>query len=286
MKRKQSQVGAAAVKAAIAEMEAGKIVFTVKEAKSKKRWGLRLWNIRSPVVACALANHPEIVRASDHGLLKLAPYLDVATFDEVNGGLMNDAFKLSDSNDVAGVGRNIRRVTNDVQTYLDLVVESASRKTFTSFHPHREAEFLYIAERGKCRLYIEPDPSDTEHFFTGLWSCLEQSSSEYIRRCKCGRYFIAKTGKARFCSSACGEAVKRERYAKSPDRAEDQALSMMAVNYRRRPNGGTPSKRYAANWLETYRKKRQRKKPVPKPVSTRPVETVLAKLSQCATKLK
>lgn len=163
---------------------------------------------------------------------------------------------------------------NKVPIYLEVLVENTSGRRLTVFCERRTAEFHYILDNGQCRVDIDHERSNENRFFDFLWRYLEGHRSECIRRCKCGRYFVAKTAKARFCSRACTEADKRKRYAQLPDRAEDQALSMMAVNYRRRYKGRTPSKQHVEKWLKAYRQKRQGKKPV----STRPVSIVWAKL--------
>jgi hypothetical protein len=281
MMNKRLKAATAALKAAIAEMDTAKIIFTGENAKVSATG----WHIHSPAVACGLANHPELVDATDRELLKLLPYLDAATLYE------NNAFECLGREDTAHVADNIRRVARDVPRYLKLVVENADGKPSMLYKTGR-AEFTYVVDNGRCRLHIQPLTSDTEDFFTHLWFSLEHYGSnhrprmgapglredrlprEFIRRCKCGHYFVARIMTARFCSRTCIETEKRKRYAQLPNRAEDQALSMMVVNYRARYNKRYPSRQYVMNWLQAYRQKREGKKSV----STRPVEAVLAKL--------
>jgi hypothetical protein len=279
MKNKRLKVATAALEAAIAEMEISKIVFTDEDAAASGTG----WHINAPAVACALANHPQILEATDRQLLKLLPYLDAATLYEYN------AFECFGRDDIARASDNVRRVVKDLPKYLRPIVDSADGKPFSIIYTRRKADFSYSVSNGQCSLNISPLASDTEQFFTHLWSSLEMygnrsphrqgrlsgySRAEFVRRCKCGRYFVAKTIRTLFCSRTCIEGDKRLRYAQLPDRAEDQALSMMLVNYRRRYNRRSPSKQHVLKWLETYRQKRKGKKSV----STRPLEAVLTKL--------
>jgi hypothetical protein len=281
VRNKTSKAGTAALQAAIAEMNRAKIIFTGEDAKVSATG----WHIDPPAVACGLANHPKLVDATDRELLTLLPYLDAATLYE------NSAFECFGREDTARASDNVRRVARDVPKYLKLVVENTDGKPSMLFKTGR-AEFTYVVDNGQCRLDIQSLTSDTEDFFTHLWFSLEyygsdrrrrvgsvglhkeKSPREFIRRCKCGRYFVANISTARFCSRVCIETEKRKRYAQSPDRAEDQALSMMVANYQARYNKRYPSKQYVTNWLQSYRQKREGKKSV----SIRPIEAVLAKL--------
>lgn len=244
-------------------------------------------------IYCAVVNHPAAKDAKDKDVLRLKPLFLYSPWGSskpkndtrtkkyrTNTGLWLpgddldgiDAFD-EQFDGKARVVRNLRKV---IEHCLSIAPQMGETGAVTI--PMR-AQVSLVKRDGMYDLEYECDAVfgyEYQAFFWRLWRTIVQYSSESMKACrKCGRFFVAPSVKAIFCSRACAEADKRVRYAQLPDRAEDQAISMMAVNYRRRYEGRTPSKQYALKWLEAYRQKRQAKG---NSVSTRPVEMVQAKL--------
>jgi hypothetical protein len=244
-------------------------------------------------IFCAVANHPAVKDAKDKDLLRLQPLFlnspmgrshllsdsELREYERRTAHWHNeDELDSIDGFDEqvegkSGVIRNLRKV---VAECLRVVNEMGTARVVAI---QMQAKASLVLVDGEYNVIYSCDAADGyewQGFFWRLWNTAAAYPREVVARCrKCERFFVTSTAKAMYCSRACTEASKRQRYAQGGDRAEDQSLSMMLTNYRRRYNGRNPSKDFAAQWLTTYRQKRQAKG---KPTSTRPVETVLAKL--------